>query len=310
MKIEKAMNIKNMRFLNSLAFLCVLTISFTACNTDDKDDLDGKGPNILRADAGPDKLFVATSTTSSGTLATIHKDANSAAGLNVPVSATFTVDASIVTAHNAANPGGIQYAAMDPQYFSFSPASLDFGAGETQKDLGIVMKANGLDLSKDYAIGLVITANGYTGGGDKFIKIALPSAYEGDYTSIGERYNFAQAADANSTTWPPTGQVSVATWNYTSTTASTLSSKTVAVHAANSNGGFGRINLTVDPATNKVTIVPNDDIALNALVQSTHRPSTYDPATKTFELYYQYTNLPDANGVSSFRMLHHKLKHN
>jgi hypothetical protein len=274
-----------------------------SCEPDPKNELDGKGPNILRADAGPFKLVVAPTITSSVKLATIWKDANSAAALNQTVSATFSLDPQVVLDHNAANPDDIQYTPLDGSYFAFNPSNLELGAGEFTKDLGIDMHAAGLDLSKDYAIGLVMTATGYTAGGDKFIKIALPSAYEGQYVSTGTRFNFNAASDADQSVYPPTGWVSAPTWTFDPTTASTLSSKTVAIHAGNSDGGFGHINVTVH-ADNSVTIVPNDDIALNALVQSTHYTSTYDPSTKTLDLYYEYTNT-----TGTFRIIHDKLVH-
>ncbi|MBI1768441.1 MAG: DUF1735 domain-containing protein [Bacteroidetes bacterium] len=278
---------------------------FISCEPEPKNELDGKGPNILRADAGPDKLVVAPTTTSTVTLATIYKDANSAAALNQTVSASFSVDPQIVLDRNAANPDDIQYAPLDAQYFSFSPAALEFGPGEWIKELKMDMKAAGLDLSKDYAIGLVTTATGYTAGGDKFIKVALPSAYEGQYKSTGKRYNYNAASDADQSTNPPSGTlVSVQSWTFDPTTASTLSSKTVAIHAGNSDGGFGRINVTVNPSNNTVTLVPNADCTLNALVLSTHYPSTYDPATKTLDLWYEYTNTS-----GTFRIIHDKLVH-
>jgi hypothetical protein len=205
--------------------------------------------------------------------------------------------------HNAANPDDIQYTPLPSQYFTFSPSTLNFESGAFNQTIGLTMNAAGLDLSKDYAIGLVASSEGWTPGGDKFIKIALPSAYEGDYKSTGTRYNFADVSSANQTTFPPTGWTTTAPWVFDPTTASTLSSKTVAIHAGNLDGGFGRINVTVNP-DNSVVIVPNDDIGLNALVQSTHYTSTYDPATKTLDLYYEYTN---TNGT--FRIIHDNLVH-
>jgi Domain of unknown function (DUF1735)/Domain of unknown function (DUF4361) len=287
---------------NSIINTClILSGVFLAasCAYEEKDNLAGQGPNILRADAGPDKLVVASTVTSSVMLATVWRDANLSSSLNQPVSVSFSTDPAIVTAYNAEN--GTEYLPLGASLFTFNPSTLNFGAGVFNQDVGITLKAVGLDLSKDYAIGLVMNASGWTAGGDKFIKLALPSAYEGDYISTGTRYNFSTVGDAITTTWPPTGWVSFANWTFNPTTANTLSSRTVAVHAGNSNGGFGRINITVN-TDNSVTIVPNSDIGLNELVQSTHRPSTYNPTTKTFELYYQYTNT-----TGTFRLLYDKL---
>jgi Domain of unknown function (DUF1735)/Domain of unknown function (DUF4361) len=281
---------------------CLMSIGailISSCVYDESDKLVGKGPNILRVDAGPDKLVVAPSVTSTVTLAEVWRDANAPGEMDGSVSVSFGTNNQIVTDYNTEH--DTEYVPLNAALFSFDPAQLTFESGVFKKSLVITLKAAGLDLTKDYAIGLTANVTGWVAGGDKFIKLALPSAYAGDYISTGVRYNFTTTADADFTNWPPSGFVSTGPWTFNPTTASTLSSKTVAVHAANSDGGFGRINITVN-ANNSVTIVPNDDIGLNALVQSTHRPSTYNPTTKTFELYYEYTN---ANGT--FRMLRHQL---
>src|SRR5258708_6230030 len=176
----------NKRFI-SLVVLVTLVMSVTRCIKDDKDDLIGVGPKIIRVDAGPDKLVVVPTITSSVTLAQVWRDATSTGSLAQAVSVNFSTDPQIVLDHNAANPDDIQYTPLPPQYFSFSPTSLNFDAGVFNQTIGLTMNGAGLDLSKDYAIGLVSSADGWTPGGDKFIKIALPSAYEGDYKSTGTR---------------------------------------------------------------------------------------------------------------------------
>lgn len=272
------------------------------CIEEDKNEIEGKGPKNIRLYGGPDKLAVADSVVDTLKLADVWRDAINEATLNEQVNVNFTLTPELVEAYNEAN--GTELVPLSADYFSFYPSTLTFEPGVFKQDLVVRMHAAGLDLSKDYAIGLTVDAPGWQGGGDKVIKLALPSAYAGSYHSTGVRYNYNSAGEANTSTWPPTGWVSTGPWDFPNVTASTLSSKVIAVHAANSNGGFGRINLQVN-ADNSVTITPNSDIGLANLVQSTHRPSTYNPDTKTFELYYEYTN---ANGT--FRNLRHVLVKN
>lgn len=296
------------RKLYVVAAMAAMLIAPVSCIEEWESEIEGKGTNNLRVDAGPDALAVSPTVTSTVKIANIWRDANSPAGLKSGTTVTFSTDPALVADYNEEN--GTNYEPLPTQYFSFEPATLTFAEGDFVKELNIKMNAAGLDLSKDYAIGLVSTADGWRAVGNKFIAVALPSAYEGDYVSTGVRYNYNATSDAKVDTWPPTGFASSSAWNFDPTTASTLSSKTVAVHAANDNGGFGRINLTVTDEVinvdgqdvNVVNITPNSDIGLNALVKSTHRESTYNPATKTFELYYEYTN---TNGT--FRNLYHKL---
>jgi hypothetical protein len=307
------MKMSNKNIFNGILLFSMLVIA--SCAYDEADHLiDGKGPNQLRFFGGQDKLVVAPSLTSTVTIGQVYKDANSEAALAKDASVTYAVNAAVVDAYNAGN--GTSFVALPADKFAFSPATLVMGPGEFQKNLVIQLNADGLDLSQEYAIGLTGTADGWEVVGDQFLQLVIVSPYEGDYTSIGTRYNYNAAGDANVTNWPPSGFVSTGPWNFPSTAASTIKTNTVAVHAANSDGGFGRINLTVtntpfDSDNNGsmesfvVNIVPNDDIGLLNLIKSTHRQSYYTPATESFKLYYEYTN---ANGT--FRNLEHNMTKN
>ncbi len=133
--------------------------------------------------------------------------------------------------------------------------------------------------------------------------------YDGDYHSTGTRWNFTVAADYtgwNAGTKSPNGTIaSTAPWDFPSTAVATVNATVSSLHAGNSNGGFGTINVEVDPATNIVTVISTADTGLNALVALPNLTSTWDPASKTFDLYYQYTNTS-----GTFRVLHDKLVHN
>lgn len=307
------MNMNTKTLINGVLFSCMLLV--TSCVYDEADHLiTGKGPDQLRFFGGQDKLVVAPTLNSLVTIGKVYKDASSPAALAKDASVTYAVNTAVVDAYNAEH--DTEFVALPADKFTFAPATLVMGPGEFEKNLVIQLAANGLDLSKDYAIGISGTSEGWEVVGDQFLELVIVSPYEGDYTSIGTRYNFAATGDANAASWPPSGFVSTGPWNYPSTFASTIKTNTVAVHAANSNGGFGRINLTVtntpfDSDGNStmesfvVNIVPNDDIGLANLVKSTHRQSYYNPATKSFKLYYEYTN---ANGT--FRMLEHNMTQN
>ena len=103
--------------------------------------------------------------------------------------------------------------------------------------------------------------------------------YDGDYTSVGERYNFSAASDYGG--WdkvankPKTPWVSLAAWNFPSSPIITVNATISTVHVGNSNGGFGTINIQVDPKSNLVTIISTDATALNALVGSPDVDSTW-----------------------------------
>jgi hypothetical protein len=172
-------------------------------------------------------------------------------------------------------------------------------AGKRTGDMIIKITKTGLDLSKEYAIGLTIA--GVDNGGvisstakNLVVGFLIKNQYDGDYASSGTRYNFNSSADA------PNNYTSTAPWSF-DTHVATVGAATCAVQAANSNGGFGTINITVN-GDNTVTIASTPATGLNALVPTAGKTSTYNPTTKTFHLYYEYTNT-----TGTFRLLDHVL---
>jgi hypothetical protein len=149
--------------------------------------------------------------------------------------------------------------------------------------------------------------------------------YDGAYTSNGTRWNFNAAADYGG--WDLAGQkpnasstiASKSPWSF-STKILTLNAQSSLVHAGNADGGFGMMKITVSETQNpdgtyNVDIAstcpandgscPAPQTALANLVPlGGGTQSTYDPATKTFDLYYKYTNT-----TGTFRVLHDVLVH-
>jgi hypothetical protein len=132
------------------------------------------------------------------------------------------------------------------------------------------------------------------------IKVTVDNPYSGKYASSGTRWNFNSAGDANTGTMPPTGFVSASNWAF-DTDVTTVDATTCKVHAANDNGGFGYINIKVNP-DNTVEVIATAETGLANLVPLAGYTSTYDPTTKTFVLYYQYTN-----DTGTHRVLRHYL---
>lgn len=144
--------------------------------------------------------------------------------------------------------------------------------------------------------------------------------WDGDYHSKGTRYNYNVVGDYTGWDFAADAPKSTAsggapTWDFAHTAAITVNSKNTLVHEGNSDGGFGLINLKVN-SNNTVTIsstCPANDGSCSPPLTNVANlfpldggpPSTYDPATKTFNLYYKYTN-----PAGTFRVLHDVLVHN
>jgi hypothetical protein len=197
---------------------------------------------------------------------------------------TLALDPTGLADYNSAN--GSSYEVPDATVFSIASLKVTIKAGQNLGSLPIVIHPDKVDLSKQLAIPLKIAdASGRTISQNLqtvIYAITVKNKYEGTYASSGSRYNFNSTADA------PNNPASVATWSF-DTYMSTVDANTCAVQAGNLNGGF-------------VTIAATANTGLNALVPTPGKTSTYDPSTKTFHLYYQYTN---TNGT--FRLLDHVL---
>jgi Domain of unknown function (DUF1735)/Domain of unknown function (DUF4361) len=203
---------------------------------------------------------------------------------------------TLITEYNTAN--STSYVDMPASAFTGS-YDIVIPAGKRAANMVIKINKAGLDLSKEYAIGLTVAS--VDGGAtisstakNLVVGFLIKNQYDGDYASSGTRYNFNSSADA------PNNYVSTAPWSF-DTHVATVGATTCAVQAANSNGGFGTINITVN-ADNTVTVASTPATGLNALVPTAGKTSTYNPTTKTFHLYYEYTNTS-----GTFRLLDHVL---
>jgi|SRR6267142_1605028 len=131
--------------------------------------------------------------------------------------------------------------------------------------------------------------------------------WDGDYQADGMRYNYPSPA-AYPGNYPPTGYTGTIPWSFV-TKIVTVNATTSTVHVGQVDGGLGYMQLIVNP-DNTVTIkqIPEtliDDLMV-ALPGSAGVTSTYDPATKTFNLYYGWTN---TTTTGAFRVIHEKLVH-
>lgn len=151
--------------------------------------------------------------------------------------------------------------------------------------------------------------------------------YDGDYTSTGKRYNFSTTAGYtgwdNSTNAPAAGSVIASTspWSFT-TTVITINADNSWAHIAqgpdlsflgaqnllvnNDDVGGGKHSVTISttcPANDASCPSPQTLVA-NFLPLQGGPQSTYDPATKTFDLYYQWTN-----AAGTFRVCHDVMVH-
>jgi hypothetical protein len=314
-KILIIMKIMKMRFIGIYVLLIALIISVVSCNPTGKDELLGKGPNSLRFSNLQDpannfNLVSFDAVKETKTIVTINRDANSPSALQASASVDFAIDPTVIATYNTAN--STNFVLLPAAAYSLvgvSGSTFNFAAGEFIKEIQLALDPSSLDLSQSYAIPVVLknASSGYTlsSASTALIQIIIKNQYDGIYASTGTRYNFSSNASYtgwNSPATAPGGAGTtgtIAPWSF-SATMSTRGATTVNCHVGNDPSGFGFFNVTVN-SDNTVTVVSTNETGVANLVPltNTNYTSTYNPSTKTFELYYQYTNTS-----GTFRILH------
>jgi hypothetical protein len=214
----------------------------------------------------------------------------------------------------------LQYELMPPTFYTIDNMTVTIPSGETKVNVEVTVNTTMFDFAKAYVLPLRIVgaSSGVISGnyGVALFNIGAKNSFHGLYHSTGIRYNFDAAGDWNGA-FPVTGAASTGPWDFPAVSVLTVNEFTSTIHAANSDGGFGTINITVVPGTPVtdndalplpgasvlVNVAPNASTALNALTPmqaSAGKTSLYNDGAKTFKLYYQYTNT-----TGTFRTMWH-----
>ena len=176
------------------------------------------------------------------------------------ITVNLTVDPSLITAYNTQN--NRTYIALPSNLYTIPSLSVTIPKGGKEVVVPVKLKTNEFDFSKAYAIPLKIesVSSGIISGnyGRALFAVGAKNQYDGEYThtyvsTLGNGTNTVSMAtiDANSVRLVP-GLLGVYS---------------------------NAVTLTIDPATNRVTV------AMTTLLPIATDPSSkYDPATKTFTL--------------------------
>ncbi len=216
-------------------------------------------------------------------------------GADVPV--VFAVDSAALSAYNTTlTAGGAKaYLPLPAANYTIPSLSATIPANGVLTDpLSLKINAVGLNSNSKYALALTLNSAGNFTINSKVKTILftierLDNIYAGAYNSKGIRQNYDALGNAS-------GAPSV--FNFIKN-LSTVSKDTSAVDAV-ANLGANRPNtlfkLAVDASTNKVSISGYLDDPANPITNEPGKTSTYDPASKTFYLYYRYT-LTTSGGI-------------
>ena len=289
----------NYKFFNKITFIALSGLLLASCIKNEVTELGDAGKTRVKIAEAPDNTIFLEAFTGSKliSLFSIRRDANSSAELNKPATVTVHVDPAQVAAYNTAH--NTTYQLLPDSLYTLGDGitstgngnyTFSFEPGEFSKDFMINLNGSKWDLSKKYAFPATITdPGGYEigGGQDEVIAlVSLKNQYDGKYAVLSgtvTRYTSpgVPANDALSGSVAGNPDVILTTINANTVEISNL-------QWANSGGGVGGIanlRVTVDPATNLVTVF---SLGQPNLTNWAGHENKYDPATRKFYLAFRW----------------------
>jgi hypothetical protein len=228
---------------------------------------------------------------------TIKKDAANNADLKKANNFVVTALPGAITAYNNAH--GTAYELLPASFYTIATTDVaasgdnltfKFLPGDFSKDLIIKLDGSKLDLSKTYALAYKITNSDgvqiHAASKDTLYAFySVKNQYDGKYAITGTiTRNSATGPDVTlGGTLKSDLVVDVATVGANANTFSQLWADGSGV------AGIGGLKLTVDPATNKVTVTSDNATLKNTIGTNNY----YDPTNRTFYLAFDWGTAPN-----------------
>lgn len=284
------------------AFLAVFATTFlSSCLKDDTTVLDpAKGINVIEfANPGaivktgmPYALYsfaYSTSETPNLLLTVSYSGPESTAPQDITVNIGLGTSAAIDAYNTAA---GTTYTMLNSNGYTFTNTSVVIKQGTSKATFSIPFKPGQFDFSKQEVLPITISSvsSGTISGNFRTIllNVNAKNAYDGVYTpqagSFVQRYS-------NPTTPTANDALNGSTASNPDVTLTTVSAYTVQIGnlrwAGGTSGvaGIDNLQVTVDPATNLVTMKSLGNATLANISGSVNK---YDPSTKTFTLNFDW----------------------
>jgi hypothetical protein len=195
--------------------------------------------------------------------------------------------------------GGSTYELMPDANYDLASTTVTIPSGKSKATVSINVFPELFDFSKNYAIPLrIVSASEGTLSAHysvAILAIGVRNIYDGIYEIVGG------SITRNSATGPDTNLGGPYNEGLTLDLV-TLASNVLAIEPVwkdgSGVGGIGGTNLTIDEATNTVTVKSS-----NATLKNTPGdPNTYDPATKTFVLNFDWGVAPNTRIIDDLQL--------
>lgn len=255
--------------------IALFVLPFVACIKEDTNEIEGKGPQLLRIPEASEEInivgFDATPGITKLVMMYIQRDANSQSNLNSATEVKLTLDNSLIDAYNTEH--GSSLIPMETGTYSLESLNLTFNPGEFAKPIYISLDPSKLDLEKKFGLGIKIdnASGGFTpvpSLSKALFNIVIKNEWDARYKSTGIFHH------------PTAGDRDIDELK----DFITVGPNSIEGNLGDLGGAGYRMRLTIN-ADNTVTIAPR---GVTPNINQTHGPNFYDPATKTFTLNYSY----------------------
>ena len=206
-------------------------------------------------------------------------------GVKSAAVAELNADKSIISSY-------VPYVELPGSLYTISTPTVTIASGQRTASVKVLFKTANFDFSKKYALPISVTSTNYGGVSKNFgtvlLNVSAKNAYDGIYAmqtgSFVQRYT-------NPTTPTVNDALNGSTAGNPNVTLTTVGANTVEITnlrwagGASTVAGIDNLRLTVDPATNLVTM---SSLGTPNLANVPGSVNKYDPATKTFTLNFDW----------------------
>lgn len=292
------------KFINKTLALFFATLTLTSCLKDDSVVLNpDKGTNVIEfmnitdiAKAGSTTALYPLAFDILSTPQQIPVTVNysgPASGAPEDIVVTIAVgNTSVLTQYNTEQTKS--FVELPSNMFTLSATKVTIPKGGKSATFNVAVNTSLFDLTKAYALPLTISNVSSGTISANFGKILIAPVAKNKYDGI---YSYEGTTTRNSASGPdPALSGTFTGLKRTLITVGANSNTVVPLWANNSGiGGIDNTYLTVDPATNLVTMASGSNPTLKNTVGAVNK---YDPATKTFTLNFDWGAAPNTRVVS------------
>ncbi len=292
------MKIKSLKHVWMIA---LALLSLTSCIKNDIKELGTKGTPRVRIGESPENIqyFSIFTDVKTADLVTIRRDEVSQEDINKTVTVTVVNDPTQIESYNDAN--GTTFEPIPDSLYTVVESNgvkksgdnftVTFAPGISAITISIAIDGSKWDLAHTYAMYFKLTDGGgktlYPDKTEAFAGVAVKNEWDGMYSYTGViTRNSADGPDPNLS-----GEVS----GVDDIGLSTKGPNSVYLdglywHGGGGVGGVNKVYLTIDPATNLVTVKSEANATLKNTVGE---DNYYDPDSKTFYLAFDWGVAPN-----------------